>query len=176
MDLDGNNPTQLTNGSEDYLAFGFDFTPDGKWVVFTRMGADEGLWKVSINGGEPTRLNTSRVAYPAISPNGKMLAYYSPGEHAVRVIWLDGKGPARQFDIPFGTIRWTQDSRSLLYIKNQDDVSNVWSESISGGPGKQITHFNSLLIAQFDLSRDGKELVMSRGISNRDVVLIRDVR
>jgi len=177
MDLDGNNPTQLTNGSEDYLAFGFDFTSDGKWVVFTRMGADEGLWKVSINGGEPTRLSTSRaVYYPAISPNGKMLAYYSPGEHAVRVIGLDGKGPARQFDIPFGTIRWTQDSRSLLYIKNQSDVSNLWSQSISGGPAKQITHFNSLLIAQFDLSRDGKELVMSRGISNRDVVLIRDVR
>ena len=43
-------------------------------------------------------------------------------------------------------------------------------------PPKQLTHFNSLLISQFDLSHNGKELVMSRGTANRDVVLIRDVR
>ena len=41
-------------------------------------------------------------------------------------------------------------------------VSNLWSQPISGERPKQITHFNSLLILDFDLSRDGKELVMTR--------------
>jgi len=39
-----------------------------------------------------------------------------------------------------------------------------------------IHTFNSLLILDFDLSSDGKELVMTRGTANRDVVLIRDVK
>ena len=180
IDLDGNNPKQLTNSSEDYLWLGFDFTPDSKWLLYTKTGAEGGLWKVPIEGGKPTRLNTSGVAYyPAVSPDGKKLAYHcqdSPSRNDVEVMSLDDNTLSKRFDIAMGTIRWTPDSRSLLYIKNEGGVSNIWSQAISGEPPKQITHFNNLLISQFDLSRDGKEFVMSRGTANRDVVLIRDVR
>jgi hypothetical protein len=40
----------------------------------------------------------------------------------------------------------------------------------------QITHFNSEEIDSFDLSQDGKRIVMSRGTIRQDVVLIRDLR
>jgi Tol biopolymer transport system component/DNA-binding winged helix-turn-helix (wHTH) protein len=179
MDLEGNNPKQLTNSSEDYLWFGFDFTPESKWILYTKTGADGGLWKVSIEGGEPTRLKTSEVAYyPAVSPDGKMLAYYyeDSGGNGVEVMWLDGNTLPKRFDIAMGSIRWTPDSRSLLYVKNEGGVSNLWSQPLSGEPPRQVTHFNSLLISNFDLSLDGKQLVMSRGTANRDVVLIRDLR
>ena len=73
-------------------------------------------------------------------------------------------------------MRWDANGRSLLYTKNEDGVENIWSQPIAGGPPKQLTHFNNLVIWGFDLSRDGKRLVMDRGIDNRDVVLIRDVR
>lgn len=89
---------------------------------------------------------------------------------------MDGCTLPKRFNIAMGTIQWTPDSRSLLYVKNEDDVSNLWSQPLSGEPSKQITQFNSLLISNFDFSRDGKELVMSRGTANRDVVLIRDMR
>jgi Tol biopolymer transport system component/DNA-binding winged helix-turn-helix (wHTH) protein len=180
MDINGNNPKQLTNSSEDYAWFGLDFTPDSKWIVYTRTGADGGLWKAPIEGGEPSRLSTSLVAYyPAASPDGKMLAYYyedASGRKGVEVMQLDSDKPAKRFDIPMGTIRWMPNDRSLLYVKNEGNVSNLWSQPISGEPPNQITHFNSLLISQFDLSRDGRELVMSRGTANRDVVLIHDLR
>lgn len=107
-----------------------------------------------------------------------MLAYYhgKPSERsAVEILSLEGDAPAKRFDIA-GLTRWTPDSRSLLYIKNEGGVSNLWSQPISGGTPKQITHFNSELIRSFDLSRDGKQLVMNRGTANRDVVLIRDLR
>jgi hypothetical protein len=64
----------------------------------------------------------------------------------------------------------------MLYIKNDGRVSNIWSQSLSGGAPKQITHFTSDLMRSFDISHDGKQLVMNRGTENRDVVLIRDVR
>jgi Tol biopolymer transport system component len=179
MDINGNNPKQLTNSPEDYLWFGTDFTPDSKWVVYTRRGADGGLWKVPIEGGEPVRLNATKDAYhPAISPNGKMLAYsyHDEAKSGIEVMSLDSSAPAKRFDIAEGTIQWTHDSRSFLYIKSEGGVSNLWSQPISGEPPKQLTHFNSELIPYFDLSRDGKQLVMSRGTANRDVVLIRDVK
>jgi hypothetical protein len=40
----------------------------------------------------------------------------------------------------------------------------------------RVTHFNSEVIDSFDLSRDGKRLVMSRGTVKQDVVLIHDLR
>jgi len=180
MDIDGSNPKQLTNNPDDYPWFGSDFTPDSKWVVYTKVGADGGLWKVSIEGGTPVRINTSSIAYyPAVSPDGKMLAYYfedSPGLKGVEVMSLDGNNARERFEIPIGNVRWTPDGRSLLYVKNEGGVSNLWNQPIAGDIAQQTTHFNNLLIATFDISRDGKELVMNRGTANRDVVLIRDLR
>ena len=89
-------------------------------------------------------------------------------------------GPAtKHFDISSSILtwfRWGTDGRSLLYTKNEGGVDNIWSQPIAGGTPKQITYFNSELISNFDLSRDGKRLVMSRGTRKQDVVLIRDLK
>ncbi|MGA8616981.1 MAG: hypothetical protein WB660_00460 [Candidatus Sulfotelmatobacter sp.] len=55
-------------------------------------------------------------------------------------------------------------------------MDNIWSQPIAGGTPKKITHFNSEQIWSFDLSRDGKRLVMRRGTTQEDAVLIRDLR
>jgi Tol biopolymer transport system component len=181
MDIDGNNLKQLTNSPEDSLWYGFpDFTPDSKWVVYSKSGASGGIWKVPIEGGEPVRINTAQGASPpAVSPDGKMLAYQytdASGRSGVEVVAIDGSTHVKRFNIATQEIRWARDSRSFLYIRNENGVSNLWSQSISAEPPKQITHFSSELIQSFDLSRDGKQLVMGRGTANRDVVLIREAK
>ncbi len=181
MDIDGNNLKQLTNSPHDLLWYGSpDYTPDGKWVIYMKSGMDAGVWKVPIEGGDPVRVNKAPHAlYFAVSPDGKMIANdydNEAGGLGVEATPLDGSTPPKRLDIPMGAIRWSADSRSILYIKNEGGVSNIWSQPISGEPPKQITHFNSEVIRSFDLSRDGKHLVMNRGTANRDVVLIRDVR
>ena len=180
MDIDGNNPKQLTDSPQDLLPVGMDCTSDGKWVVYAKNPPDDGIWKVPIEGGNSVRL-TNRLGFDAaISPDGKMLAHFwiirSDGPtRGVTVVSLAGNTPEKHFDIPQGTLRWTSDNLSLLYIKTEGGTSNLWAQPISGGQPRQITHFNSMVIRRFDFSRDGK-LVMERGTVNSDVVLIRDVR
>jgi Tol biopolymer transport system component len=82
----------------------------------------------------------------------------------------------KRLEISPRALRWDADGHSLLYAENKRGVGNIWRQSIAGGTPEQITHFDSDLIYFFDVSRDGKRLVMDRGRITSDVVLIRDLR
>ncbi|MGA8618170.1 MAG: DPP IV N-terminal domain-containing protein [Candidatus Sulfotelmatobacter sp.] len=180
MDSDGNNPKQLTDGP--FQGDGADCSPDGKWVVYSKGGAEKGVWKVHMEGGDPVRLNDAEADGPIVSPDGKTIAYIYEDPSAnpprgVAIMAFEGGQPTKRFDIPQRPwLRWAADGRSLLYTKNEGGVHNIWSQPIAGGTPKQITHFNTEQIWGFDLSRDGKRLVMRRGTPQEDVVLIRDLR
>jgi len=68
------------------------------------------------------------------------------------------------------------EGRTLIYVDTRNGVSNLWSQSLDGGPPKQLTNFKSDLIFRFALSSDGRQLVLARGSETRDVVLIKDFR
>jgi eukaryotic-like serine/threonine-protein kinase len=182
MDSDGNNPKQLTDSVVD--GFGLDISPDGKWVVWGSGGKEKGVWKVPMEGGNPVRLSDAEADHPIISPDGKTIAYSyedpsANPPHGVAIMAFEGGPPTKHFDI-FSSMmtwfRWGTDGRSLLYTKNEGGVGNIWSQPIAGRTPKQITHFNSERIESFDLSRDGRRLVISRVTEKQDVMLIRDLR
>jgi eukaryotic-like serine/threonine-protein kinase len=182
MDSDGNNPKQLTDSPLE--VFWLDCSPDGKWVVYSKSAPEKGVWKVPMEGGNPVRLSDAEAKLPTISPDGKMIAYFYKDPSAnppqgVAIMAFEGGPATKHFDILSSMVtwfRWGTDGRSLLYTKNEGGVDNIWSQPIAGGTPKQITHFNSELISSFDLSRDGKRLVMSRGTQKQDVLVIRDLR
>jgi Tol biopolymer transport system component/predicted Ser/Thr protein kinase len=183
MDGDGNNPQQLTDSP--FQDSPPNCSPDGKWVVYSKVGEEKGVWKVPMQGGNPIRLNDAEAHNPTISPDGKMIAYSyedaAPNpRQGVAIMAFEGGPPITRFDIPqlplIAWFRWAADGRSLLYVKNVGRVSNLWSQSIAGGTPKQITHFNTEQIWGFDLSRDGKRIVMRRGTFKADAVRIRDLR
>jgi eukaryotic-like serine/threonine-protein kinase len=180
MDSDGNNPKQLTDSP--FQGFGPDCSPDGRWVVYSKGGAERGVWKIPMQGGNPVRLNDAEADGPTISPDGKMIAYSYEDSSAnpprgLAIMAFAGGQPMKRFDIPqLAWFLWAADGRSLLYVKDEGGVDNIWSQPIAGGSPKEITRFNSEQIWGFDLSRDGKWLVMRRGTPQEDVVLIRDLR
>jgi hypothetical protein len=57
-------------------------------------------------------------------------------------------------------------------IVTKDGVDNIWVQPIDGGPGKMYTDFSEEYIRFFNWMPDGKSLVVSRGHSSADVVLI----
>jgi len=184
VDIDGGNPTQLTKGAaSDFLP---NYSPDGRWVVYSSDDTREpGLWKVPAGGGEPARL-TGRVAvWPSVSPDGRLVACWQFNERtkstALAVIPLEGGEPVKMFDVSptantWAEIRWTPDARGLTYADAPEGVGNVWLQPLAGGPPKRLTDFKSDRIFRFDWSRDGRQLVCSRGAETNDVVLINGLR
>jgi serine/threonine protein kinase len=180
MDPDGGNLKQLTEGPGDLSP---QSSPDGRWVVFhsSRTGSFR-LWKVSIDGGEPVRLNDRITFNPTVSPDGSLIACFyredQPNAPAkVAVIPFAGGDPVKVLNIPHSVspvLGWTPDARALTYIDTINGVSNIWSLPLDGGKPVQLTEFKTDQIFWFDLSRDGKQLALSRGTQTSDVILIKD--
>jgi Tol biopolymer transport system component len=182
MGIDGSDPRQLTNSPDDAYAWP-DISPDGKWVVYSKEGDEKGIWKVPMEGGVPVRLTYEFSGYPAVSPDGKSIAYTyldpnATPQQRLAIIGFDGGPAARVFGITADTLprvlRWMPDGQSILYIRGW--VSNIWNQPIAGGEPKQITHFDQELPLDFSVSSDGKHLVMDRFAQSNHVTLFRDAR
>ncbi|MCA1622814.1 MAG: protein kinase [Acidobacteria bacterium] len=183
LDIDGGNPKRLTTGKGVNTAP--QISPDGKWVVYQSSASNKTtVWRVSIEGGEAVQLTSEFSLAPVVSPDGKMIAYIfrrdpDPAFKAA-VIPFEGGQPINEFDITKlynqgssqGLPRWSPDGRALHFVVGSGGISNIWSQPIDGGQPKQITDFKSDRIFAFGWSRDGKQLVLSRGTVNRDAVLI----
>ena len=134
--------------------------------------------KVTSDGGELNRVTGGRALRPAISPGGTCIAcnYQEKPEAPIKVAIIPFAGglPKKLLDISSfdGVIRWTPDGRAIAYVVTDNQVSNIWAQPPDGGPPKQLTDFKSERIFNFAWSRDGQKIALSRGIVNKDVVLI----
>jgi Tol biopolymer transport system component/predicted Ser/Thr protein kinase len=186
MDRDGSNPVQLTFGnSESHWP---QFTADGKFLIYQHFepGVASTLWRVPIEGGTPVKATDGFAVRPAVSPDGKRLAFwYNDGQSnspwKLGLFSLESGTMIKTFDVAptvqvnwDAMVRWSGDGRSLTYINNQAGIENVWAQPIDGGATRQVTNFTDNRILSFDWSRDGN-LVTSRGVVTSDVVLITDL-
>jgi serine/threonine protein kinase len=186
MDRDGGNPVQLTNSTPE--CNWPTFSPDSKSVFFQHFepGNSVSLWKVSVDGGTPSRVSPPGTALrPVVSPDGKWLGFWQNDGDAnskwrLAVMSLETEKIVNRFDVSptvhvqWDTqLRWTPDSHGLAYVDTRAGVQNLWVQLIDGSPAKQLTSFNETDIFAYDWSRTGS-LVISRGVITGDVVLIAD--
>jgi len=90
-----------------------------------------------------------------------------------------GGGPAiKKFQVPgfMGTLRWSPDGKALHYVLTSNGASNICEQSLSALKPKQLTHFNSGEIFDFSWTADHEHLLMTRGQSKRDVILLSHLR
>ncbi|WP_435876829.1 prolyl oligopeptidase family serine peptidase [Sphingomonas quercus] len=129
--LDGDAPSRPYGGREE-----LNWSPDSKTVYFTLREAGRieplstnlDIWSVPADGSaEPTNLTAANKAMdtqPAVSPDGKWLAYAAmarPGYESDRLVLqlrelATGKVRAltRDWDRSVGSIQWAKDGKSLL--------------------------------------------------------------
>jgi Tol biopolymer transport system component/Tfp pilus assembly protein PilF len=185
MNLDGGDLRQLTNDAND--SNWPVWTPDGKFLVYHHITAAgyQTIWKIPAEGGPPVQLTDRFALRPAVSPkDGTVACWYSeePASQKweIAVLPPNGGRPLKKFAFPpttsvDSTLRWTPDGKGIAYTDFRGGVSNVWVQSIDGGPPRQITGFNSDRIFSLDWSPAG-DLIYSRGLRTNDIVLITDVK
>jgi Tol biopolymer transport system component len=153
-------------------------------VIYSRSTDDKvTLWKAPLEGGAPVQLAEQNIRVSALSPDGKLIAYFERDEQrrGIIVVMPFEGGPAiKTFELPPTTnlqagLRWTPDGRAVTYVNTRGGVSNIWGQPLSGGAPKQLTDFKTEQIRAFAWSRDG-QLAVSRGVVNSDVVLISGFR
>lgn len=152
--VDGGPVTQLTRGEVDQVNGGFDWTPDGKAILFTarvREGAEllpieSDIWQVAADGsGAPVQVtNIDGVEEdPQVSPDGRMLAFLgvptATSFYVQNDLWvrdLAGGTPrnlTRELDRPIIAAKWTPDSKALHIFYNDAGLTRVALVSLAGG-------------------------------------------
>jgi Tol biopolymer transport system component/DNA-binding winged helix-turn-helix (wHTH) protein len=180
VDTDGGNLRQLTDGNGEYYP---QCTADGRWVVYqSGLNIDPRLWKIPIEGGQPVQLTTTRAAKPAVSPDGRMIAYsyldidLKPSRWGIGMISSDGGHRLKRFDFPPTVtnryVRWSPDGQSIAFVNSAGGRSDIWLQPLDGRPPKQLTDFRSEQILAFDWSRDGRSLAFVRNVETSDAVRI----
>jgi Tol biopolymer transport system component len=155
-------------------------------VVFVSFAAStvQNVWKVPIEGGNPVPVTNMISNLPVISPDGKLIAFRSgTGTDQPLKISVLSFGDGRllkAFDIKPTTIitgdykelRWTPDGSGLAYMDTRTGVANIWVRPLDGSPERQLTDFKSEHMFNFNWSRDGKYLAITRGSMLKDVIVV----
>ena len=120
-----------------------EFTSDAEWIVYDRGGSVQGethpvpnpawfpggekqqVWVVSAHGGDPRLLGDGHS--PAVSPDGKTVAYLLKGQ-VWTVLLDDPKAKPAQLVQTRGTaehLRWSPDGARLAFVTSRDDHSFI---------------------------------------------------
>ena len=96
----------------------------------------------------------------------------------IAVIPAEGGAATATFVRPIGasTLHWAPDGKGVQYLLTRRGATNVWEQSLAGGAPHPVTDFTSGHIFDFAWSRDGKELLLAKGETASDVVLISNFR
>jgi Tol biopolymer transport system component len=106
----------------DRQVVAYDITPDGRSLIFQRLDQQGGwdIWERSLAGGPPVPLvqSTSNDQHPAISPDGRLLAYSTPESGGQQVWVMPRPADGRRWRVSSDYGRepaWSADGRTLYY-------------------------------------------------------------
>jgi eukaryotic-like serine/threonine-protein kinase len=165
---------------------------DAEWPVCTRDGSTvyyhnffEGpaIKRLSTRGGSPV-VYASAAGFPALSPDGKHIAFFqfsTSANHKNVLVVQDVNGGNRvelsAFEV--NQVEWTPDSRALLASKSTGAGSNLFYQPLDGSKATQITHFHAepLRTSTFSFSPDGKQIAIGRArVNDSDLVMFSNFR
>lgn len=182
IDADGEQMRQLTFG--DSHEVDSTISPDGTWIVYESKvySGDYGktsIWKIPSEGGDPVFVSDIDCMTPHFSPDGTQISCVSPDWKHINILSsVSGKlistFRSRENSILNVGARWTRDGRSLAYICNQNNTSNIFLQPVEGGDPRRLTDFTSGEIYNFTASLNKPTLFLARGYPVRNAILIRN--
>ncbi len=153
---DASRAKQLHRTAKDDGERGLAWTPDDKIVYASTVGGSNALWLTDVNGGGRKQLDLSNGWQPAVSADGRWLAFISTraGHNDVWLMELGGGG-LKQFTNDTNTSHpgFTPDGKWVVFAYRLANKISVWKKPVDGGAPVRLTeqysHYPSL-------SPDGK--------------------
>ncbi len=152
-------------------AAGAGFSPDGKFVAYTKhLPAQKALW-LSPTGDLEQHLEIAPEGFtPRFSPDGKWLAYTTSNpEKGLGDLWItdtatftERRNLTNELQQLYG-LTWTADSRSIIFSSKRSSINLLWQVSLDEAEIKPLMPtFGGYAIAP-SVSPDGKTLVFQYG-------------
>ena len=163
ISIDGGEPLQVTKEQSTWPVV----SPDGMWVACWWWSSPNSPARIALipsEGGEPVNFSDAAPGASSVTPEQFI-------RRIVTVKFIDPVPGATSALLP---MRWTSSGHALIYCVTRNNISNIWSQLVDGGPPKQLTDFKSETIQGFDWSKDDR-LLVSRGFTARGIVLMEDV-
>jgi dipeptidyl aminopeptidase/acylaminoacyl peptidase len=169
---DGGTPRQLTRGawnvgSRAYgipFGVGLDWTPDGRWIVFDGLKADDWdlryreshIYAVDVATREIRQITAVKGPWsnPVVSPDGRRIAFtgYEWTEQTYKaselyVIDFDGSGMKKisgDLDRDPDDLHWSPDGKGLYFTVGDRGTQNIYYAGLNGGV-RQVTRGEHML-------------------------------
>jgi Tol biopolymer transport system component len=156
------------------------WSPDGQSI--TSAAVDHGiphLFRVPLNGGSPALFVNEYSVDPAWAPDGRLVAYSGPDigtTFSVKTVATDAVAhPLPSLTLTRGArhLVFLPGGRALVVLRGDIQHKNLWLIDLQTGAERQLTNLAADFdIHDFDISRDGREVVLERVQERSDVVLL----
>jgi Tol biopolymer transport system component len=156
------------------------WAPDGRSIV--SAATDRGtphLYRVSLDGRPPIALISEYSLDPAWSPDGRMVAYSGPDvgtTFTLKAVTPEAAAyPLPSLTLSRGSRRlaFLHGGRELVFLRGPIGHKDLWLVDIQTGVERQLTSVApDFEISDYDISPDGREVVLERVQESSEVVLL----
>jgi Tol biopolymer transport system component len=156
------------------------WAPDGRSI--TTAAVDHGiphLFRVPVDGGPPTPFVQEYSVDPAWAPDGSFVVYSGPDigtTFSVKAVTAAAAAhplPALTLTRGARRLAFLPGGRSLVLLRGEIQHKNLWLIDLETGTERQLTNLTpDFNIRDFDISSDGRDVVLERVQEHSEVVLL----
>ncbi len=156
------------------------WTPDGQSIT---VSANENgvphLFRVPVDGGSPATFLRDFSVDPAWEPSGRFVIYSGPDigtTFSVKSVTSDAAPhPLPPMNLTRGArhLVFLRGGQSIVLLRGEIQHKDLWLIDLKSGAERQLTNLGpDFDIRDFDISPDGREIVLERVQERSDVVLL----
>jgi Tol biopolymer transport system component len=178
MQVDGTNARIVTDSLD--LQGAPAWSPDGQSI--TSAANDHGvphLFRIPVDGRSPALFVQEYSVDPAWAPDGRFVVYSGPDigtTFSVKAVSAEAAThPLPDLTLTRGArhLAFLAGGRALVLLRGEIQHKDLWLIDLETGAERKLTNLsNDFDIRDFDISPDGREVVLERVQGHSDVVLL----